>query len=58
MPNTPPTIRKAKQRERDRASNVVRVEERLPRDMVEQLKQYATELRKKAESQNEGEAET
>lgn len=40
-------------RERDRASNVVRVEERLPRDKVEQLKQFAAELRKN-ESQNEG----
>lgn len=41
------------QRNRDRASNVVRVEERLPRDMVEQLRQFAAELRKTAGQRGE-----
>lgn len=45
------------QRNRDRASNIVRVEERLPSHMVEQLKRFAAELRKKAEQQN-GEGST
>ena len=56
MPDEKANARNRRKRERDRAADIVRIEERLPRSMVEQLKEFAANLRKKAEQQNEGEA--